>query len=238
MRFFSSLAAITAFLSSILSAQSEDSQQLNSGSEQSGKRTCRIVFPERPNNSPKVAYLFNGKESIQVSLPSMNFSKVITLPKGELNLLLTATEITDLENLPLNAPRLTVPEDVNDFYIFVSPDSSNTGMPLRMNIVNTSDGKLKPGETLWFNLTEHRVIAKLGDNKMSVTPKSTTISKDPLPESGYYKAEFAFQRYARGEFHRITEQHWWHDSRSRHVGFIADSGGRLPRIYFYRDYRL
>jgi len=168
----------------------------------------------------------------------MNFSRVIGLPRGELTLLLTPNEITDLENLPLNVPRLKIPEGVKDFYILMSPDPANKVLPLRMNLVNTSDDKLKPGETLWFNLTEHNIVAKLGDSKMSVTPKSSTVSKDPIPESGYYRAQFAFQRQAKGSFYKITEQQWWHDAKSKHVGFIVPTGGRLPKIYYYRDFRL
>jgi len=206
--------------------------------EPTKNRTCRIVFPERPNDAPKVAYLFDGKESQQVTLPSMNFSKVIALPKGELTLFMTPTSITDLENLPLSAPRLKIAESVQDFYILVIPDRSNATLPLRMKMVNTSNGKLKPGETLWFNLTDHRIVANLGKSKMSVTPKGRTISKNPVSKSGHYRAEFRYQRHAIGNFQRITEQHWWHDAKSRHVGFIVNAGGRLPKIYFYRDFRL
>ena len=205
--------------------------------ESTTKRTCRIVFPERPNDAPKVAYLFDGKESHSVQLPSMNFSPVIELPAGELTMLMTPDEITDLENLPPSAPSLKVAEGVKHFYILVTSDPSNSTLPLKMKIVNVSDGKLKLGETLWFNLTEHRIVANLGNVKMSVNPKSVAVSKDPVSKSGYYRAEIGYQVDAKGGFKKITEQHWWHDVKSRHVGFIVDSGGRLPKIYYYRDFR-
>jgi len=204
----------------------------------SGDRTFRIVFPERPNSSPKSAYLFDGKESQLVSLPSMNFSRVIAIRNGEVMLYLTDEKITDPENVPPNAPRLRIPEEVREFYILMTPDTSNATLPLRMNLVNTSDGKLSPGETLWFNLTGHRVIAKLGDSKLSVSPKSSSLTKDPAPESGYYRAEFALQADEKGQFRKIADQKWWHDAKSRHVGFIVDTGGRLPKIYCFRDFRL
>lgn len=216
-----------------LSAQTEPSE-----ATPTGKRTCRIIFPERPNDAPKVAYLFDGKENHEIALPSMNFSEVLTLPRGELFLMMSPTRIVDLENLPTDLPRLRIAENVREFYILVTPDRSNARLPIRMNLVNASDGKLKPGETLWFNLTEDRIVAMLGESKMSVMPKGTTITRDPLPESGYYKAQFAHQRNAEGKFHRITEQMWWHDAESRHLGFIVNSGGRLPKIYFYRDFRM
>jgi hypothetical protein len=201
------------------------------------KRTCRVVFPERPNNAPKMVYLFDGKKNQQVFLPSMNFSKVISLPAGELTLLMAKNEILDPENLPPGAPTLKIAEGVRDFYILVTPDPSNSTLPLRMRIVNASDGKLKPGNTLWFNLTNHRILAKLGKSKMMVAPKGRTVTKGPIPKSGYYRADFMYQPEAKGKLRRITEQQWWHDANSRHLGFIIPSGGRLPKIFFYRDFR-
>jgi hypothetical protein len=201
-------------------------------------RTCRVVSPERPNNAPKIAYLFDGVTSQRIALPSMNFSKVIELPAGELTLILSPKEIIDPKILPPNASRLKLPEGVTDFYILISPDPKNKEFPIKMNLVDASGGKLKSGETLWYNLTEHRIMARLGNAKMSVKPKEQTISKDPIPASGHYKAMFTYQVKGKGAPARITEQYWWHDAGSRHLGFILNSGGRLPKIYFYRDFRV
>jgi hypothetical protein len=205
--------------------------------EKKSLRTCRMVFPERPNDAPKMVYLFDGKKNQQVFLPSMNFSKVISLPAGELTLMMAKDEILDLENLPTGVPTLKITEDVRDFYILVTPDASNKELPVRMRIVNASDGKLKPGKTLWFNLTNHRIVAKLGESKMMVDPKGWTVTNGPMPKSGYYRAEFGYQVEAKGKPLRITEQQWWHDANSRHLGFIIPSGGRLPKIFFFRDFR-
>lgn len=199
-------------------------------------RTCRIVYPERPDGAPTVAHLFDGKASLPVTLPSMNFSEVIALPPGEVTLLMTAEAVNDPENPPLNAPKLRIPESVRDFYILVTPDPDNAILPVEMRLVDAG-AKLRPGETLWFNLTGHRIAAKLGEGRMTVDPKSLTVSKDPLPASGYYRAEFVYQAEGKGEYRRITEQSWWHDAASRHVGFIVNTGGMLPKIYFFRDFR-
>ncbi|QTN31103.1 hypothetical protein HZ994_01765 [Akkermansiaceae bacterium] len=209
----------------------------NAGAESAGRRTCRIVFPERPNDAPKSAYIFDGKKSRQVTLPSMNFSEVIELPPGELTILMTSAEITDPENLPPGAPKLKVPESIGDFYILVSPDPTNSEVPVRLNRVDTGGGKFKPGQTLWFNLTGHRIVAKLGQSRMSVEPNGRMVSESPVEKSSYYSAEFAYQPDGIGEFQRITEQQWWHDNESRHIGFMVNTGGKLPKIYFYRDFR-
>lgn len=236
MRLFPLILASAISLSLTATAQNmleEKAEEPASSSD----RTCRIIFPERPNKAPRLAYLFDGNKSIQVNLPSTNFSKVIVLPRGELTLVMTPTKISDPKKVPPGAPKLKIPEAVKDFYILMTPNPSNSILPVRMNLVNTSEGRLRKGQTLWFNLTDHRIVAKLGDKKMSVGPKSSTVTSDPVSDSGYYRAKLAFQPNAEGKFHKITEQHWWHDAENRHLGFIVDSGGRLPKIYYYRDFR-
>lgn len=200
-------------------------------------RSCRLVFPERPEGAPKIAYLFDGSKSQSVSLPSMNLSEVIELPSGDLAIAMLTSAISDPELLPPQAPVLKIPEGVMEFYIIITPDPENKVLPIKMNLVDTGGGKLKPGETLWYNFTGHRIVAKLGSAKMTVDPQGRTISKDPVPASGYYVAQFAYQADGKGEFAPITEQSWWHDSKSRHLGFMYNSGGKLPKIYFFRDFR-
>lgn len=206
--------------------------------EVSSKRTCRIVFPERPNSAPKTAYLYDGKENYRVNFPSMNFSEVVVLNEGELTLIATPTKINDPKHLPAEAPKLSIPKEVKDFYILLQSDPTNPTLPVQMRLVDATDKELGPGQTLWVNLTNHRISAKLGEQEMTMRPVSETITKDPTAESGYYRAEFNYQSDAKGEFYKITEQHWWHDSSSKHLGFIVDSGGKLPKIFFYRDFRL
>jgi hypothetical protein len=200
-------------------------------------RTCRIVFPERPHGAPKVAYLFDGKESQPITLPSMNLSEVIKLPPGELTIVITADKITDPKILSPRSPLLRISEHVRDFYIIVTPDPENTVIPIKMNMVDAGAGKLKPGETLWYNLTDHRIAAKLGSAQMIADPKSRAISKDPTAASGYYTAQFVYQANGKGEYAPITEQSWWHDPASRHLGFMVNTGGKLPKIYYFRDFR-
>ncbi len=205
---------------------------------QAKPRTCRIVFPERPNNAPKTAFLFDGKKSTSITLPSMNLSEVIPMSGGLLTLALTDQEITDPKLLPPNAPRISIPENVTDFYIIMMPDSKNQLLPIKMNLVDAGDDKLKASETLWFNFTEHKIIAKLGTSDLTIEPKNRAISKAPAAASGYYIARFAYQANGSGALSSITEQSWWHDANSKHVGFMVNTGGKLPKIYYYRDFRM
>jgi hypothetical protein len=211
---------------------------LMAGVLQAKTRTCRVVFPERPQDAPKVAFLFDGKSSKSITLPSMNLSEVIELPSGPLTLALTDQEIRDPKLLPPNAPLIAIPEHVSDFYIIILPDPKNQHLPIKMNLVDAGDDKLKASETLWYNFTEHRIIAKLGTSDLTIEPKSRAISKAPAPASGYYIARFAYQANGAGAMASITEQSWWHDATSKHVGFMVNTGGKLPKLYYYRDFRI
>jgi hypothetical protein len=200
-------------------------------------RTCRLVFPERPRDAPKLAYLYDGSRNVSVSLPSMNLSEVISLPGGDLTIVLSRDKIDDPKVLPANAPILRIAETVGDFYIILTPDKDNAHIPVKMNLVDAGREKLKQGETLWFNLTEHKIVAKLGDTEMTVDPKGRVVSKPPASASGYYIARFAFQANGKGALAPITEQSWWHDAACRHLGFMVNTGGKLPKIYYFRDFR-
>jgi len=178
-----------------------------------------------------------GKLANKFFLPSMNFSPVTSLSAGDITLYMSANPISDPENIPPNLPSLNIPKDIQDFYIIVTPDRKNTTLPLKMRLVSLTDGKLGLGETLWFNTTKHHIVANLGQSKMSVAPRRQTVTKNPIQNSGYYKAEFGYRANGKGDIARITEQSWWHYENSRHLGFIVNTGGKLPKIYFFRDFR-
>lgn len=201
-------------------------------------RTCRIVYPERPNDAPKTAFLFDGKKSTAVHLPSMTLSEVIELPGGPLSLCMTRASVQDPKTLPAAAPKVIIPENVMDFYLIILPDANNAALPIKLNLVDAGNGKLLAGQTLWYNFTNHRILAKLGTTDFQIPPLSRAISQAPTPASGYYLARFAYQENATAAPAPITEQSWWHDAASRHVGFMVDTGGKLPKIYYFRDFRM
>jgi hypothetical protein len=223
------LAILTLLVSLITPGFSQDLKK--------SERTCRLVFPEKPSGSPSFIYLYDGKDNHKLYLSATNFSDVVKLNVGDISLVMANKPIVDPENIPLEYPKLSVPKEIRNFYIFLSVDKKNKGSPLQMRMINLDDGKFDLGKTLWCNFTNHRIAAKIGKTKMTVAAGKTTISKEPLSEDGYYRAEFIFQPNSTGAFRKITEQSWWFDADCRYIGFIADRGGMLPRVYFFRDFR-
>jgi hypothetical protein len=205
--------------------------------EESGNtRTCRIFFLERPPTAPAEAYLFDGTESHQVSLPSRNFSGVVKLPTGKLTLSLTPNEIVLPEELPEAAPSIVIPEKDTDLYLILTSDPANTVLPIKLQSVSLNQ-KIEAGETLWVNLSNHIIIATLEKESVTIPPKKIIISQPPLDKSGYYTAKFEYRKGTAGKLLPIMTKYWWLDRSSRNLGFIIGNQNRLPKIFTIRDRR-
>ena len=200
-------------------------------------RNCRILFLDRPNDAPKSLHLFDGTSSQEVDLPSMNFSPVYKLPEGAIKLRLLTEKYQDPTSVSPDAPFVEIPETYVDFYLIISSDPENKITPVSIKAYCPSDETFKAGQTLWINLTEQTIHGTLGEAKLILKPNSTQILNAPINASGYYKAEFSYQTEANADLQKITEQSWWHDANSKHLGFVINAGGKLPKIFFYRDFR-
>ncbi len=205
--------------------------------EEKKERTCRLLFLERPQDAPAEGQLFDGTSSHKVSLSGMNFSEVVKLPDGDLVLGMTADPVATPEEFPKGAPTVTIPAQITDLYLIVASDPENKVLPIRMLPLDVGGQKLKAGETLWINLTGHSIKAMLGQEPLTVPPRGKVVGRPPLAASGYYKAAFLYQPDAQGEFLPIMRKSWWFDGKSKNLGFIIASGGRLPSIFTFRDYR-
>jgi hypothetical protein len=200
-------------------------------------RSCRILFPERSEDAPTEAYIFDGKKSQRVLLPSLNFSEVIELPLGAITIGMTPDAIDDPKVFPEGAPSVSIPADQTDLYFLIFSDPKNKVLPIRIHSVNIDKNEFKVGETMWFNFTNQKIAAKLGETEFFIDPKKRGISKTPMAKSGYYLAQFAYKQDTDAEYSPIMKKSWWHDEFSKNLGFVIDAGDRLPKIFTFRDRR-
>lgn len=223
---------ILAFFASLVHTHAQDT----------AKRTCRILFTERPADAPKTLFLFDGTSSQEVQLPSVNLSQLYPLATDTIQLKLLPAK-ADPENQPSpDAPSVDIPADFIDFLLLVTSDPENKIAPVKLEAINLQTENFKSGQTLWINQTDIEIQAELGTQTLSLDPQSSEISDSPISDegraiSGYFKASFSYKPNADAAFAPITEQQWWHDANSRHIGFIMHSGGKLPKILFFRDFR-
>lgn len=222
--------------SSVLLALLLSSLTLASKGKENG-RTCRIVCVDRPGDAPQEIQLFDGSTSHKVRLSDMNFSDVITLPAGDLALSLTQDPVATAEEVPAGSPTVKISAEVTDFYLIAVGDPENDTLPIRLLPVTSGVEYPKPGETLWINLSKHRIKAELGETSFTIAPGERLLGDAPLPASGYYKAVFEYQPDGGDNFLPIMKKSWWFDATSRNLGFVIDTEARLPVIFSFRDQR-
>ena len=99
-------------------------------------RTCRIIFPERPQNAPTEAYIFDGQISQKVLLPSLNFSQVIELPQGKITIGMTPDPVSDPETFPEGAPTVSFTASQTDLYLLIYSDPKNKVLPIRIQPIS------------------------------------------------------------------------------------------------------
>lgn len=201
------------------------------------ERTCRVIYLQRPADAPTEGYLFDGAVSHKVSLSGMNFSDVINLPQGDLTIGMTSSPVLKPEDFPAAAPKTIIRATITELYLVVVSDPDNKVFPVRILPVDAGTDRLKMGQTLWINLTTHQIGGKLGDETLVVPPRAQVVGKAPLSTSGYCKVLFFYQPVGQKEFLPVMDKSWWFDTTSKNIGFIIDSGGRLPKIFTFRDFR-
>lgn len=205
-------------------------------------RTCRIIFLDRPANAPKSLHLFDGTTSQEVELPSMNLSPSYKLASGAIHLKLLNSKVDDPKSVSPDAPSVEIPANYSDFYLIITSHTDNEITPVKLQAIQLDGENFKVGQTLWMNYSDKTIAGKLGEQILSLKPDDSQIVATPFSDksaqaSGYYSASFTYQLEDETTFAPITEQQWWYDAKSRHLGFILNSGGKLPKIFFFRDFR-
>jgi len=206
--------------------------------QQAPERTCRILFLDGPNSAPATLQLFDGSKCREVDLPRMNFSKIYQLPGGPLNLRLLPAPPDDPTKIPPEAPGVAVAEGITDFYLLVSSDPANTIAPVRMQVINAGADKLKPGQTLWFNLTQNPVGGTLGSETLRIQPGARAVLNAPTTGSSDYPVKLFYCVIGDERLYPLCQTKWRHDPRCRCVAFIINANGRrCPRVMTFSDFR-
>lgn len=203
-----------------------------------GKRTCRILFLDGPDEAPQTLFLFDGTNSREVELPRLNLSQVYQLPGGPLRVHLLAKPPADPKALPAGAPSADVPETAGDIYLILSHDPSNPAAPVRIQVIDASSGKLRTGQMLWYNLAPHEVGGVIGSQRLTMKANSRTILDAPASGAADYDVKIAHRPAGAPDWQPVCETKWLHDPRSRSIVFVlGDDSPRTPRVMMFTDYR-
>lgn len=200
--------------------------------------TCRILFLDGPDSAPQTLQLFDGTSAQAVDLPRLNFSEVYKLPGGPLRLHLLQEPPLDPENLPAGAPSATVGEGAQHIYLLLMSDPENKVAPVRMEVINANEDRLKAGQMLWFNLSDKRVGGTVGSEKLVIGPGKRALLDAPARGGKDYPVDIGYQLPGNPQVYPLCETKWRHDPASRSAAFIIPpKRGRTPRILVFPDYR-
>lgn len=209
-----------------------------SSAQEPQKRTFRILFPDRPTGTASTMFLFDGATSREVDLPGMNLSKEYELPMGPLRLSLLPAPIDLPKNLPADAPSVTVPEGMNDFYLVAMKDSSNKIAPVRLQVIDAGMDKIRSGQMMWLNLTQLTITGKLGSESIDIKPEDQTVVNAPRNDAGEYAVSLGYRKEGADTSYPICETHWTHNPLSRSLAFvIAKDNSTAPRVMVFPDFR-
>ena len=202
------------------------------------ERTFRVLFLDRPEGAPETLFLFDGKKSQEVELPSMNLSKVYELPSYCKKLILYPRPLKDSGSIPKGAAHVEVPRRGGDFYLLVKSDPKNSVSSIRVELVNAKLNKVDEGQMVWKNLTNYTVEGSLGKQKFSLQPMQETILKRPSDKREFISVEFSFID-EKGDRRSISASRWSYNPKHRSVGFIYKrEKSRTPVVSNFLDFRV
>ena len=198
-------------------------------------RTVRTIFLKPPASAPEQAYLYDGKSSVRVSLPSRNLSPAEKLSKGLLEISILPSAIGEDGELPAGAQKIKIPEAWDEVILIFIPSTKNRLFPAKVRALNASKGNLKMGETLVYNLSPTLFIGQLGKSLIKVKPNRYGIAKPPLKVSGTYPVAIDCV-LANKERRAVIRSTWIHNMKARRILFVIPSEGKdLPRVWGVLD---
>lgn len=201
-------------------------------------RSCRILFFSPEAGAPEKAFLNDGTADQEVALPSMNLSDVYALPAGDLILRLLPQKAVAGQPLPAGAPAIALPETVQDCYLLITSDPTNTVLPLRMQMVNADSGKFHAGQMMWFNLSPYTVGGTLGKSTVNLKPNSRAIVDPPAAGSEYYPVKLGYLPVVGESAEPLSSTLWRHTPTARSVVFVfVGSNNQLPQFKSFLDSR-
>ena len=206
-------------------------------------RTCRILFIAAPESALKTLYLFDGKTAQEVELTRMGFSPIYKVSPEAVSLALLPTApptpATGAASvIPAGAPVAGIAASIRDFYLIVFSDPANRVAPVKMQVVDADTANFKPGQMLWFNLTQNKVGGIVGTRKLAINPNSRLILEEPASRLEEYHVNIRFVAPGKERPEPLCETNWFHDPRSRSVLFILQpQGSNVPRIQGFPDFR-
>ena len=199
-------------------------------------RKVRAVFISPGSSGLEKAVLFTGTQYAKIELPQRSFSPEVDLPEGDLLAAILPAPLGADQKLPAAAPKIKIPAAWERCILLFFPDPSNPVFPARVIPVNASTADFPKGHSLIYNVSTAAIMAKFGEEAISVKPGGTASLKPPIANFGDYLVAIDCILPGDAKPTAICRSTWQHDPDVRQILFVTPSPGfKVPRVWGILD---
>jgi hypothetical protein len=200
-------------------------------------KKVRAIFIEQGNIKHSNVLLFVNGSAIKIELPQWNFSAEVDLPDGELDVAVISTLPAEGKPIPVNSPKIKIPESWSRCLLVFIPDPANKEFPAKVIPVNADSANFPKGNTMIYNLTSATIVGKFGSESVKVLPRKSASYKSPIPDFGNYIADISCYLPGNKESIPICRSNWFHNPKARQILFVTpSSNSKVPRVWGVRDH--
>jgi hypothetical protein len=199
-------------------------------------REIRAMYIQAPDQSIENAFLFDGKDYREISLPQRNLSPEIDLPNGDLTLAILPKPLSSGTEIPSGAQKIQIPSAWSRCILLFFPDASNRIFPVRAMVINASQNEFPMGNTFFFNATNTTVFGLFEKQKVKLLPGKSAVIPPPISDFGSYAVDISCLFPGEKQQTSICRSTWQHDPQSRQFLFVTPAEGyKIPRIWSILD---
>ncbi|MGD7652205.1 MAG: hypothetical protein ACQCXQ_03250 [Verrucomicrobiales bacterium] len=197
------------------------------------ERPVQLLYYQSPPDAPSKAFVYAGGAMVaEADLPRANFSKTVNIPDGELRLRFLPEPLAEGAKIPKGTPTVRIPESWSKVLLLVFENEENAVMPIRVRALDASDNVFGPGSIFMMNFSQIRVGGMVGDKRLDLRPRSSSIIKKPLKKNGYYPTELYSLTKKGAKPQRFVKQMWEYNDKTRQVFFVLPKPAPLHATYY------
>ncbi|MFC5051406.1 hypothetical protein ACFPK9_12395 [Rubritalea spongiae] len=191
-----------------------------------GQCLARCIYFNAPSNVPRKLLLLQGRQSDTIDVLTKNFSDSIKIKKSTERIYLAPMGV-DLkqDGLKQKLPSVRIPENWSKVLIVLTNDSSNTILPIKLNIVDASDDKFGPDDMMFVNFSALGYIGSVGEKKVKLKPKSNLTIDNLMSRNGSASLELDMFLPEENTLRRFARRSWPCSTNDRLVFFVLPAVG-------------
>ena len=137
------------------------------------QRAGKVLYYQAGGDDPQHAYIYqngypvmNGVDQLKQELPRSSFSDVFEIAPQTVTLTFHPKPLDPAEQMPMKAPKVTIPEEWERFLILCVKDPKNNYMPIKIYAINASNNAFKRGDIYFINFTDVKIEGLIGESEL------------------------------------------------------------------------